>query len=505
MPIVTISRGTFSGGRTLAEELARKLGCECAESEVLGDAARQFGVPVSRLKAAMVKAPAALRGFAREREMYLACITAALGERALSGNLVYHGHAAHLLLPGVSHVLRVRVMADLEFRVKAAMARMNLNRVQAKKYVGSVDADRARWVDFLYGIDWTDPSHYDLVINLEHISVSNAAAALCAMAELPEFKPTPASTQQLNDLLLASRARVRLGVDPRTARADVIVKAHQGILSVTHLPQQAQVAPLIPAVLEGLEGVKEIHTAIASTTLLWMEEEFSPTSEAFAQVAEIAQRWDAAVELLKVSTEETDTVARTVALGGAAVYRSEAEEDGGVIFDADDTAGIEGPTKTDDVTSSLDALLAMGRAGQGRVVAADRLPMVLDPATKYALVVVGNVFRSKPDMVRGRLARELRAAVADHLGVPVVGLDEIRQRLRFGPREYGWLVVGLALVVAVYFVIFSYQEPILRFLVTGVTVPRRIMAVVALLLGIPTFAFLYGSCVNLVTKLFRFD
>ena len=289
MPIVTISRGTFSGGKLLAEELARKLGCECIESEVLNDAARTLGVPVSRLKAAMVKAPATLRGFAREREMYLACITAALGERAASGNLVYHGHAAHLLLPGVTHVLRVRVMADVDFRIKAAMTRMNLTWAQAKKYVRSVDVDRARWVDFLYGINWTDPSYYDVVVNLEHVSASNAAAAACAMAELPEFKPTPASTQHLLDILLAARARVRLGVDPRTAGADVVVKAHQGILSVTYLPQQVQVAPLIPAVLEGLEGTKEIHTAIASTTLLWVEEEFSPTSDMFSQVVEISR------------------------------------------------------------------------------------------------------------------------------------------------------------------------------------------------------------------------
>ena len=151
----------------------------------------QLGVPVSRLKAAMVKAPATLRGFAREREMYLACITAALGERAASGNLVYHGHAAHLLLPGVTHVLRVRVMADSEDRIKAAMTRMNLTWAQAKKYVRSVDVDRARWVDFLYGIDWTDPAHYDLVVNLEHVSASNAAAAACAMAELRSSSPRP--------------------------------------------------------------------------------------------------------------------------------------------------------------------------------------------------------------------------------------------------------------------------------------------------------------------------
>ncbi len=504
MPIVTVSRGTFSGGRMLAEELARKLGCACVESEVLSDAARTFGVPVSRLKAAMVKAPTALRGFAREREMYLACITAALGERALGGSLVYHGHAAHLLLPRVNHVLRVRVMADPEFRIKAAMSRMNLSWAQAKKYVRSVDADRARWVDFLYGIDWTDPSHYDLVVNLEHVSVANAAAAVCSMAELPEFRPTPASTQQLEDILLAARARVRLGVDPRTATADVRVKAHQGILSVTHMPQQAQVAPLIPVVLEGLEGIKEIHTAIAATTLLWMEEQFSAASDSFKHVLEIAERWDSAVELLKVAPESADAELRTVAVGGSAVYRSEPDQDGGVLFDADEAPGDDAG-RDEDVTATLDALRARGRAGQGHAVGADRLPGAVDPATSYSLVLVGNVFASRPEAIRGRLARELRNAVADHLRVPVVGPDEIRARLRVGPRQIGGLAVGLLVVSLVYVLVFSNQEAILRFFVGGGTVPHRLLAALVLLLVVPSFAFLYGSCVNVVTKLLRFD
>ena len=100
------------------------------------------------------------------------------------------------------------------------------------------------------------------------------------------------------------------------------MKAHQGILSVTHMPQQAQVAPLIPIVLEDLAGIKEIHTAIAATTLLWMEEQFSAASESFKHVLEIAERWDSAVELLKVSPESADAELRTVAVGGAAGYRS---------------------------------------------------------------------------------------------------------------------------------------------------------------------------------------
>ena len=44
MAIITISRGTFSGGQSLAEYVAGKLGYRCLAREVLIEAARQYGV-----------------------------------------------------------------------------------------------------------------------------------------------------------------------------------------------------------------------------------------------------------------------------------------------------------------------------------------------------------------------------------------------------------------------------------------------------------------------------
>jgi cytidylate kinase len=497
MPVVTISRGTFSGGRMLAEELARKLGCDCIESEVLGDAARKLGIPVARLKAAMVKAPSALRGFGREREMYLAAITAELCERALAGDLVYHGHAAHLLLPGVSNVVRVRVVADPEFRIQAAMTRLKLSWTQAKKYVRSVDLDRARWVDFLYGVDWTDPSHYDFVVNLERVAVPNAATALLALAELPDFKPTPASVQILNDLRLASRARVRLGTDPRTAQAEVVVAAHHGVLTIKHMPRQAHLVPLIPEVLQGLEDVAGLNCAIASTSILWIQERFTPSCDAFARVVEIARRWDAAVELMKLVP---GAAAEPPPAAAAAPGRT-AEEDGGVVFDAD---AAPAPPVDDEMAATLDALRHEGRAGQGRSLGADRLPAGLDPAQRYSLVVVGDVFGGKPEAVRGRQTRELRAALADHLGVPVVGLEELRQRLAFGPRHYLMLALGAVLIGLIYFLVLTHQPAVLRFF-AGETFTARAVALTVLAVTVPLFAYLYGSCIGLVAKLLRFD
>ena len=513
MPIVTIARGTFSGGRTLAEELARKLGCECLDSEIVGEAARKLGVPVSRLKAAMMKAPTALRGFARERDMYLACVTAELCDRARGGDLVYHGHAAHLLLPGVSHVLRVRVVADPEFRIRAAMTRMNIGRNQAKKYIHDVDTDRARWVDFLYGVDWMDPSHYDFVVSLEHVSVPNAASAVCAMAELPEFKPTPASQQRLEDLLLGSRARVRLGVDPRTRSADVTVRASRGVLSVRHMPQQAQLAPIIRQALTDIDGIRDIHCAIASTVVLWIQEAFSPESPSFKLVVDLARRWDAAVELLKLAPDDAPDEAmrdpvnlESMVTASARVGPpSGAEDDGGVILDTIEPAAAPVAHRDQEMAATFGALLREGRSGETRTLRSIQLPAALDRGIQYSLVIVGDVFQAKPEAARSRLVRELRGAIAEYLGAPVVGIDDLRQRLAFGPQQAVAALAGLALVAFTYAWVFTHQEAVVRFLSAGPTGMGRVLPVAAVVVGTPLFAFVYGACIKRITKVLGFD
>lgn len=513
MPIVTIARGTFSGGRTLAEELARKLGCECLDSEIVGEAARKLGVPVSRLKAAMMKAPTALRGFARERDMYLASVTAELCERARGGNLVYHGHAAHLLLPGVSHVLRVRVLADSEFRIRAAMTRMNIGRNQAKKYIHDVDTDRARWVDFLYAVDWLDASHYDFVISLEHVSVHNAAAAVCTMARLPEFEPTPASQQRLEDLLLGSRARVRLGIDPRTRSADVTVRASRGVLSVRHMPQQAQLAPIIRQALTDVEGIRDIHCAIASTVVLWVQEAFSPDSPSFRLVVNLARRWDAAVELLKLAPDDApdEDVRDPVNLEAVAapshrvVPPSEAEDDGGVILDIAEPAAAPVAHRDQEMAATFGALLREGRSGETRTLRSTQLPAALDRSIQYSLVIVGDVFTAKSDAVRSRLVRELRGAIAEFLAVPVVGIDDLRQRLAFGPQQAVAAAAGLVLVALTYAWVFTHQEAVVRFFSAGPAGLPRVLPVAVIVVGTPLFAFVYGACIRRFTKMLGFD
>jgi hypothetical protein len=50
-----------------------------------------------------------------------------------------------------------------------------------------MDEDRRKWTRYLYGVDWEDPSLYDLVINLEHISIDQACHLVIGMTKEAAF------------------------------------------------------------------------------------------------------------------------------------------------------------------------------------------------------------------------------------------------------------------------------------------------------------------------------
>ena len=219
MAIVTISRGTFSGGKALAERLAERLEYPClSREEVLRNAAEEFGISQDGLSAAINEPPPFWQEVPGKRISYLKCVTAALVRHAGDGKLVYHGHAGHLLLSGISHVLRVRVIADMEFRIKAAMEQMNFGREDAALYIDKVDKERNRWTRFLYGMEWDDAALYDVVLNLQRLSVEGACETVVRMVELDDFESTPESQRALEDLALESTVWVALAKDERRAR-----------------------------------------------------------------------------------------------------------------------------------------------------------------------------------------------------------------------------------------------------------------------------------------------
>ena len=267
MPIITISRGSFSGGKMLAEALAKRLGYRSIDRDQIIQKAAAWGVSQEDLRTALEKPPAFLGQSQHTKYIYLAFIQAALTEEVRSGNAIYHGLAGHLLLGKGPHVLRTRIIAPMEFRVGKVQERLQYSRKEAIAYIEKMDDDRRKWTQFLYGVDWRDASLYDLVLNLEQMSLEEACDVVCAVSRLKCFASTPETQRALDDLAKASRVKASLAMNPATTDLQFNVRAQQGSVSIKGeivSPQQiktvARVARTVPGVAEVNVGELELAT-----------------------------------------------------------------------------------------------------------------------------------------------------------------------------------------------------------------------------------------------------
>ncbi|MDD5204053.1 MAG: cytidylate kinase family protein [Desulfobacterales bacterium] len=265
MAIITISRGTFSGGKALAECLGKKLGYPVlSREETLAEAAKAYRISEEEVSTALEDPPLFQEQAPGKRFSYLRCLTAVLLARADNGNLIYHGHAGHFLLGTISHVLRVRIIAGMEFRIRAAMEETKKTREEVVAYIENVDKKRQKWTRFLYGVDWNDASLYDIVLNLQHISIEGACLSVAQTSLLEDFRVTPASLQAQKDLLLSSRVWIALAKDERTRTAFVNVAADEGKVAIRGNVGSEKVINAIPLVAQSVEGVREVITDVGT-------------------------------------------------------------------------------------------------------------------------------------------------------------------------------------------------------------------------------------------------
>jgi cytidylate kinase len=226
--IITISRGSYSKGKEIAEKVAQNLGYECIARDAILASSKEFNIPEIKLIRAIHDAPSILDKFNYSKERYLAYLHVTMLEHFQKDNVVYHGLAGHFFIENLSNVLKVRIIADMKNRVKLEMARENLSEREALRLLKNDDKERRKWCKYIYGIDKWDPSLYDLVIHIKKITVENAADIICNAVRLEQFRTTPESQKALDDMLLAARVKVLL-ID---TKPDIEVAAEDGIVSI---------------------------------------------------------------------------------------------------------------------------------------------------------------------------------------------------------------------------------------------------------------------------------
>lgn len=266
MAVIIISRGSYSKGKEVAEQVAERLGYRCISRDILIEASQEFNVPEIKLIRAIHDAPSILKALEYGKEKYIAYIRAALLKQLCTDNVVYHGLAGHYFVSGVSHVLKARIVADLEDRVRLEMSREGTSYEEALALIRKDDEERRKWGRELYGIDTWDPGLYDLVLHIKKLSTEDASEIIAGIVAFDKFSTTPESSRAINDLALAAEVKAAL----MDVQYDINVEAKDGLVAVrldASPERQPELKRRIIEIAESISGVKNIDIKMSRITI----------------------------------------------------------------------------------------------------------------------------------------------------------------------------------------------------------------------------------------------
>ncbi|MEE4270869.1 MAG: cytidylate kinase family protein [Thermoanaerobaculales bacterium] len=226
MSIVTISRGVCSGGTELAELLSQRLGWKALRhDDVSAAAAETYRVSEKELMRGLDMPATFYERFTHRKTRYLLATQATIADLLSDGDGIYHGLAGQFLFRNVRHVFKVRLVAPAALRIDNAMHRMGLSRDEAARHIRASDEHRLLWGRQMFDADVNDPDLYDLVVNLEQVSLEIAANLIAEIMQEKSKGADRESLREFQDFTLEKRIKAELFFNspftPDTAQVSV--------------------------------------------------------------------------------------------------------------------------------------------------------------------------------------------------------------------------------------------------------------------------------------------
>lgn len=238
MTVITLGGLSGGGARTIGPIISQKLETDYVDRLILRDVAREVGATVEALhqreerpptkgerfsrllqrileRSAVTGAggdpyfgpgvaaflteeyedlpqPTITRGHELEDEKYIEGIRKVVRDMASNGDVVFVGRGSFVILEDVPNVLRIGIVASLEYRIKTIMDRERLTEEEAAKTIQARDDARAYYFKRFFDIDNPDdPGLFHMVINTSEVSEDYAVdIILQACAAMQEGRLT---------------------------------------------------------------------------------------------------------------------------------------------------------------------------------------------------------------------------------------------------------------------------------------------------------------------------
>lgn len=185
--VITIARGYGSGGKTIGKMLAKELGINCYDREILRLASDDSGIN----EELFAKADEKLKGsilYKVAKNVYKGELippdsdkfvsndnlfnyqAKVLKELAQKESFVVVGRCADYILKDCPNLVRIFVHAPMEHCIDVVEDMSSMSRKEIEQFIIKTDKYRSEYYKHYTGNDWNDARNYDLCLNTNEVS-----------------------------------------------------------------------------------------------------------------------------------------------------------------------------------------------------------------------------------------------------------------------------------------------------------------------------------------------
>lgn len=182
MFFITVSRQTGSLGDKITHQLAKQLGLEVITHDLVINQWLPEVANTHELRM-LAESPRFYLNKAANGMTFAGYIQKRLMEMVEIRPVLILGLGAQLIFANHPHALHVRIIASDAVRLSRVMHRHRLEKQDAERFLELSDRKHRRFINTIYGRDWSDPMLYHITLNTDHLSIDESVSLLAHMVE----------------------------------------------------------------------------------------------------------------------------------------------------------------------------------------------------------------------------------------------------------------------------------------------------------------------------------
>ncbi len=175
--VITISREYGSGGHYVGELLAKRMGINFYDKNLINLISKKSGLSKEYVEANNQKL-ASFKYIDNNDDRIFIAEEKVIKDLAMKESCVIVGRGADYILKDNKDTIKVFLYSSSQDKVKRAVKYYNLEEDKALKEINKINSERAKHYKYYTNRDWYDFANYDIALNVDYLGVEKTAELL---------------------------------------------------------------------------------------------------------------------------------------------------------------------------------------------------------------------------------------------------------------------------------------------------------------------------------------